>query len=149
DGSRVARNYDGSDIFLPLYDPDLLHIRVLSPALEPTFLPSPATFYKVAGEELEVKAIASKPADLSLFLNGKSFQSSSNDISISSTVKLTGRGHQVIEAKASRPGIDVNANVEFVITGEVEQAEIPTEANLDGFTRLNNGMSVIMTLYAP
>lgn len=149
DGTKVGRNYDGSDIFLPLYAPDQLHVRIVSPKLEPTFIPSLATYSKVLGEEIEVKAISSKAANLNLSLNGNSFQTKNNETTISGTVKLSGNGNQIIEAKASSSGSNASASIEFAITGEVEQAEIPASANLDGFTRLNNGTSVIMTLYAP
>lgn len=149
DGSQTGRNSDGSDIFLPLYKENQLHIRIITPSLEPTFNPSISAISKVAGEELEVKAISSKPANLSLSLNGKVFQSKDNESTISGTIKLTESGSQLIEAKANASGENAIANFEFATTGEVEQAEIPSTAKIDGFTRLNNGTSVILTLYAP
>lgn len=149
DGSKTGRNSDGSDIFLPLYSKDQLNIRIISPNLEPTFIPSLGSNSKITGEQLEVKAISSKPANLSLVLNGNTFQSKSNESAISGTVKLTGNGSQLIEAKAITSTSTASANFEFTLTGAVEQAEIPSTAKINGFTRLNNGTSAIFTLYAP
>ena len=149
DGSQTGRNGDGSDIFLPLFNKNQLNIRIVSPNLEPTFNPSIGALSKIVGDELEVKAISSKPADLSLSLNGKIFQSKNNESTISGVVKLTENGNQLIEAKASASGGNTTANFQFATSGEVEQAEIPAVANPDGFTRLNNGTSAIFTLYAP
>jgi 1,4-alpha-glucan branching enzyme len=64
-------------------------------------------------------------------------------------VKFNKDGNQIVEAKAIASGFTAISSVEFTITGDVQQAEIPSNAKVDGFTRLNNGTSVIMTLYAP
>jgi 1,4-alpha-glucan branching enzyme len=149
DGSKSGRNADGSDIFLPLYDPAQLHIRIVSPALEPMFNPVFSSRTFILGEELEVKAIASKPAQLSLILNGETYQTATNSTSISGIVKFNKNGNQVVDAKATASGFTVLSSIQFTITGEVQQAEIPQNAKQEGFTRLNNGTSVIMTLYAP
>lgn len=149
DGSKSGRNIDGSDIFLPLYDPSQVHIRIVSPALEPLFNPilSPRTI--AIGEELAITAIASKPAQLSLSLNGEVQKTVNNETSITGSVKFNKDGNQLVEAKAVASGFIAISNAEFTITGEVQEAAIPSNAKLDGFTRLNNGTSAIMTLYAP
>lgn len=149
DGSKSGRNSDGSDIFLPLYNPSQLHIRIVSPALEPLFNPVLSSRAIAIGEELEITAISSKPAQLSLLLNGEVQKTVSNETSISGSVKFNKDGDQLVEAKAIVSGFTAISSVEFTITGDVQQAEIPSNAKLDGFTRLNNGASVIMTLYAP
>src|SRR5690606_18426676 len=93
DGSKSGRNTDGSDIFLPIYDPSQLHIRIVSPALEPLFNPVLSSRKITLGEELEITAIASKPAQLSLALNGEAIKTVSNDTSITGSVKFSKDGN--------------------------------------------------------
>lgn len=148
DGTKVARNKDKSDIYLPLYDAGTLQVKFSSPALEPTFIPSPEVSIKLVGEQLSVTAISSKSATLSLSLNGTSFASAANALQISGTAKTVTAGQQLIKVTATEGSNTAEATFAFVISGTVETASLPTGAK-DGVVFTNGGTSAIVTLFAP
>ena len=148
DGSKVGRNKDKSDIYLPIYDAGSLQVKFTAPALEPTYIPSPEISIKMVGEQLNVIAISSKNANLSLSLNGTSFATAANSIQISGTAKVTAPGEQVVKITATEGANTVESSFSFVISGTVETAELPSGAK-EGVVFTNGGTSAIVTLFAP
>jgi 1,4-alpha-glucan branching enzyme len=100
DGSKVARNTNGSDMYLPIYEENKLHVSFTNPQLEPLFEPQPVLQIKQVGEQLSVTGIASKKANLSLLLNGQSFAEQQNTDKITATASIKIVGEQEITIKA-------------------------------------------------
>src|SRR5690554_211869 len=71
DGTRTGRNADGSDVFIKVYDANALNVRFAAPEMQPFFDPVLAKSDWSAGETIEVVGLASKPASLSLLVNGE------------------------------------------------------------------------------
>lgn len=144
DGSKVARNADGSDMFIPVYDPTQLNLRFTNPEFEPKFNPVPVGVTASAiGDEVSISAISSQAANLTLTLNGATFASAANATTISGKAKITVGGPQLIKVVANN-GIEQS----FLLTGIVEVADPPAGAK-DGVTFINNGTSAIFKIYAP
>lgn len=148
DGSKVGRNKDRSDIYLPIYDAGSLQVKFNAPALEPTYIPSPEISIKMVGEQLSVSAISSKNANLTLTLNGSSFATAANASQISGSAKVTAPGEQIIKITAAEGGNTAESSFSFVISGTVETAELPSGAK-EGVVFTNGGTSAILTLFAP
>lgn len=74
DGSKVGRNKDNSDIYLPLFSTEGLNVRFKFPEFEPGYQLKPVINVQLVGDELTVSAICSKTANLSLSLNGSTLQ---------------------------------------------------------------------------
>jgi 1,4-alpha-glucan branching enzyme len=148
DGSVVSRNSDGSDIYLPIYESGKLAVKFNSPEFNPTFSPTPMITVSVVGEELSVSGVSSLTADLSLSLNGANFATIANSKSISGKAKISTPGNQEIKIKAVANGSTVENAFQFVITGAVQVAELPSGAK-EGVVFINGGQSAILTLTAP
>lgn len=147
DGSKVTRNKDQSDIYLPLYDLATLQVRFTSPGFEPTNIPEPAVSVQMIGEELSVSAQANKSANLSLYLNGNSF-ATTNGTQISGKAKITSAGQQIIKVTAADGINTIESSFSFVVSGTVESAALPSGAK-EGVTFINAGKSAILALYVP
>lgn len=148
DGSKVGRNKDKSDIYLPIYEAGALAVKFNTPSLEPTFIPSPEISIKMVGEQLSVSALSSKTANLSLTLNGTSFASAANATQISGTAKIISAGQQIIKVTSTEGSNTAESSFSFVISGAVETAELPSGAR-EGVVFTNGGTSAIVTLFAP
>lgn len=148
DGSKVARNKDKSDIYLPVYETGALAVKFTAPALEPTYVPTPEISIKMVGEQLSVAASSSKNANLSLSLNGTTFASASNATQVSGTAKVASAGSQLVKITATEGGNTAESTFSFVISGTVETAELPSGAK-EGVVFTNGGTSAIITLFAP
>lgn len=148
DGSSVGRNSDNSDIYIPLYEADKLHVKFSNPAFEPFYTPAPAVKITMVGQELAVTAVSSKAANLTLQLNGNPLGNAANTNKISATAKITATGKQLITVTASSGAETTNASFEFIINGAVETAALPAGAK-DGITFINGGRSAIFNLFAP
>ena len=148
DGSKVGRNFDNSDIYIPLYEKDKLHVRFTTPESQPLFVATPSVKIQMVGEELTVVAIASKSANLTLQLNGTAIATVSNATQISAKAKIIATGKQTIMVMASAGGETKSSSFDFVINGTVVTEALPSGAK-DGVTFINGGKSAIFNLYAP
>lgn len=148
DGSKVARNKDNSDIYLPVTESNKLAVRFLTPEFEPLYTAAPAVQVRLAGSELIVTAAASQSADLTLSLNGNSFARVSNAAKIAGKITVSGSGTQDVKVTASGGGTTAEASFSFTVNSTVREAELPAGAK-DGVTFINNGRSAIVSLYAP
>jgi 1,4-alpha-glucan branching enzyme len=144
DGNTVARNKDGSDIFLPLYQTSQTNLRFSDPEMEPTFIPKPVINLAMIGQEISVSAVSSQATSLSLSLNGVNFATASNATNITGKVKITMAGQQNIKVN----GGGAEAGFSFVAGGEVQIADLPSGAK-QGVTFMNSGTSAVFALFAP
>ncbi len=149
DGSVVARNADGSDIFTPIYESSSLQVKFTSPESEPTFTPKPVVNVQSVGGQLEVKAASNRAANLTLSLNDQSFATVSAATSISGTVTITANGIQRLKVTAVEGGTTVEKVLEFIIQGTPVIEALPAAVNKDGVNIINNGTSAIFNLLAP
>lgn len=148
-GTKVARNADGSDIYVSIFEDGKLNVNFTNPVFEPLFEPKPVIQIQNIGQELTVTGVSSAKANLSLLLNGESFAQVSNATSISGKVTIKVSGKQEITIKASNETENIEKSFSFIIGGEVEIADLPVKAKKNGITIINGGKSVIYTLYAP
>ncbi len=145
-GTLVAKNSDGSDMYIPVYEAGQLAVKFTTPPSEPTFVQAPVVGAKIIGDELSVSGIASQKANLTISLNDVSFATASNATSVLGKVKLTTGGTQTVKINANNG--QAEQSFSFVVAGNVETAALPSNAK-DGVTFTNNGASAIFNLYAP
>ena len=149
DGSTVCRNSDGSDIFIPIYESGALAVKFLSPEFEPMLIPKPVITVQAIGGQLEVKAVASKAANLTLSLNGQNFATASAATSINGKATINTNGIQQIKLTAIDGATTVEKTFEFIINGTPVIEALPAGASKDGVNIINNGTSAIFNLFAP
>nr|MBA2329879.1 hypothetical protein [Flavisolibacter sp.] len=96
-GTRVQRNTDGSDMYIPIYTSDLA-VRINQPATQPHFNPIPEPQNWVIGSNFNVSAISNRTANLALYHNGTLVASANNTTSVSGSSVVTVAGNQQLIA---------------------------------------------------
>lgn len=147
DGTLSGRNKDGSDIYLPLIQAGQLAVRFSAPEFEPGFVPQVSEGVKLLGAALDLKALASKSASLSLTLNGEKI-ASANGTNIGASITLTKPGLNKISVLASDGSSSAESSFQITVNGNVAVEALPAGVK-DGVTLLNGGRSAIFNIYAP
>lgn len=147
-GSKVQRNADGSDMFIPIYTDGALAVRFVAPLFQPTYKPTPEIITKNIGNTITVTANSSQAATLNLYLNGSLIQTASAATTISATPTLTVSGNQQVIAEAINGGETKRDTLNFYVTKPITVAALPNGA-VNGINYNPDGTSVTLVLYAP
>ncbi len=146
-GTKVQRNTDGSDMYIPVYDA-ALNVRIDNPIREPKYTPVPETINKTIGDNVAINAKSNKNADLSLFFNGTQLGTTVlQNSTISANATITSYGTQTIIAKASDATIKYDTII-FFVTPPTVIAALPANVK-DGINYEPGDTSVTLVLYAP
>lgn len=148
DGSRVARNANGDDVYLPLFPPDQLNVRFASPEMQPLYVPQPVHQEWAPGQTISVNAIASGRADLTLLINDQQ-QKVVNAPGMEHEYTFQNAGLHVFTIKSSADGSMAESSFSVFVMGEAEVAELPQGVALNGVTFANNGATATFVLTAP
>ncbi|MBI1781334.1 MAG: T9SS type A sorting domain-containing protein, partial [Sphingobacteriales bacterium] len=147
-GSKVQRNADASDMYIPVYTSGQLAVRIDTPLRDSRFVPQPETITKVIGNNIFVKAVASQSADLNLKFNGTSFQTATGATAISGTSgNIIASGNQQIIAEATVGANTVRDTINFFVAPPANQAPLPANVK-DGINYITSD-SVVLVLFAP
>jgi 1,4-alpha-glucan branching enzyme len=149
-GSRVQRNLDGSDMYIPIYNNDL-NVRFTEPFVQPTFTPIPEPIVKTIGESLPVTAVANGLPFLTtmrLYFNGNQIQVANNAASISATPTITAAGLQTIVAEASDGVTTKTDTIKFFVPGATQVQALPAGVK-DGINYDEDNTSATLVMYAP
>ena len=98
-GSRVQRNADGSDMYIPLPGPGL-NVRVTKPAREPKFIPTIQLCQQV-NDVLQLEGKSSANASLKLYFNGTQIAATPNGTTVAANATITAPGLQRIVVEAT------------------------------------------------
>ena len=90
-GSKVQRNSDGSDMYVPVYD-DGLYARIDTPLMQPFFKMIPQTITAIVGDTIKVSAVGSSSSTLQILFNGSSLTTVSAATLVNANAVLR-RGH--------------------------------------------------------
>ncbi len=149
DGSRVQRNADGSDMYIPVYDAGL-NVRLTDPPSQPKYVPTPETISKNIGESINVAAKSGISADLKLYFNGTQFGSTaSNATSVSATANVTTAGQQMIVAEAKTVTDTRYDTLKFFVYPAVSVQELPAGVKEGINYDAADNTTATLVLYAP
>lgn len=148
DGSRVGRNVDGSDIYMPVFDESLLNVRFVNPEMQPTYELQPAAVEWSVGQTLELEGLSSKRANLTLLVNGVE-AGSVNAAGIKVSYTFENSGTYTFTVRSDVDGQTAEQRFAILVAGEPEVAEIPLGAASNGVTFGNDGTTAIFVLTAP
>ncbi|RIY07281.1 T9SS C-terminal target domain-containing protein [Hymenobacter rubripertinctus] len=140
-GTVVGRGTSDADIFVDLAQNEF-DLRFTQPGGS-----GPFTF--ALNTPTPVAATSAVAADLTLFLNGNPIASAANATSINTNVTLTTAGSNTLRLTATKGTTTVTVDLALLTRDAVVLAPLPTNAQRDGITYLNNGTSVILSLTAP
>lgn len=144
-GTKVARNADGSDMYVPVYD-NGVYARIDDPFKQPTYIPIPETITKNLGDALSITAKSSLAGTLKIFFNGTQLASTSaTSATVNTTISVN--GDQQIIAEATSGGTTRRDTVNFVVAA-TPVADLPAGVK-DGINYEQGDTSVTLVLYAP
>ncbi len=146
-GSKVQRNADASDMYIPVYD-DGLYARIDTPLMQPLFKAVPQTISASVGDHIAVAASASKSATLNILFNNSTIKSAAAVINLSADAVITAAGTQTIIAEATDGTVTSRDTVSFLVTSGVTVAALPSGLK-DGINYEPGDTSVSLVLYAP
>ncbi len=138
DGSKVGRDVDGSDIFLPIYKPGL-NVRFLNPVEKGSIINT--------AQNITITAVSASSINLKLFLND-SLIAQTDTFYLSRTMMFFNYGRYNLKAVAidSSGDMKVDSNY-FIVRSPVQVAALP-DGIQDGVNVVDS-TSVILCLYAP
>lgn len=138
DGSKVGRDVDGSDIFLPIYKPGL-NVRFLSPVEKGTIINT--------AQNITITAVSAGSTNLKLYLND-SLLASTDTFYLSRTLTFFNYGKFIVKAVAtdSAGNVKVDSNY-FLVRGPITVAPLPSGI-VDGVNIIDS-TTVILSLFAP
>jgi len=91
--SKVQRNADASDMYIPVYD-DGLYARIDTPADAASFKTGSANDFGQCCDHIAVAASASKSATLNILFNNSTIKSATAATSISADAVITAAAHK-------------------------------------------------------
>ena len=146
-GSRVQRNADGSDMYIPVYEAGL-NVRITDPLSEPKYKPTPELITKNVGDAINVTAKASIASDLKVYLNGTQVGSTaSGATSYTTTATITTAGQQLIVAEAKAGAETKYDTIKFFVYPAVITAALPAGVR-NGINYDANNTSLTLVLFA-
>lgn len=148
DGSKVQRNADGSDMYIPVY-PAGLHTRITNPFKQPTYVQRPEPITVSVGQQLPITAKASQSSNMRITLNGTELAQQNGVVTLSASPTISASGNQRIISEAEIGGNTVRDTVDFFLPGTTVTEALPAGVAPNGITYDPNGTSATLVLYAP
>jgi 1,4-alpha-glucan branching enzyme len=142
DGSKVQRNADLTDMYVPVYTSSLA-IRFTDPLFQPTFTPQAEPLAKNIGDNISLTGIANIASTLKLYLNGSVIQTALNVTTISANPTIATAGDQTIVLEGDDGSTTKTDTLRFFV-------HPPAPAGLkQGINYGADNTSVTLVLYAP
>jgi len=146
-GTKVQRNTDGSDMYVPVYD-NAAYIRIDNPLRQPLYNTAPEPINKNIGDAIAITANASVAGNIALFFNGNNIGNASNSITASANSTITTSGEQVLVARTTVGATVVADTVKFLVVPPINQLPLPVGVR-DGINYEPGDTSVTLVLFAP
>lgn len=140
-GSTVGRDFDGSDIFVPLYTPGF-HAKFLLPTQNPRLVLNLA-------DAIPLKAVTSQPSTISFRIGTNTIATSSNTDSLLFTIQAStlGFGQHDVIMEANNGSITLFDTTRIIVQPPVTVQNPPTGTR-DGINYINDS-TVILQIFAP
>lgn len=149
DGSRVQRNADGSNMYVPVYPANAFAVRLTQPAKEPKLVPAPEPQTWAIGSAITVSADASKASAMKLYHNGAVIATSGGNVTtLSGTTTITAAGNQQLVAEATEGSTTTYDTITVFVAGATPVAALPAGVK-DGINYLPGNTAVTLVLRAP
>jgi len=122
--SKVQRNADGSDMFIPVYT-NAVSTRFKTPYTQPTYIPRPEPIFKNVGETISMQGIANVSSNMKLYYNGTVIADQTSVTSITAAPAISAAGNQVIVTEARSGILAKRDTIQFYVPGTVVQENLP------------------------
>ncbi len=146
-GSRVQRNTDGSDMYIPI-STTALDARLKVPFKQPKYNMVPEPITKNVGDNISISGAANNSSTLKLYFNGGVIQTASGATTISSSATVAAPGNQTIVLEANDGSTTKTDTIQFFVSGNTTVAPLPGGVR-DGINYEADNTAVTLVLYAP
>jgi 1,4-alpha-glucan branching enzyme len=147
DGTKVQRNTDASDMYVPIYTSSLA-VRIDQPARQPMFVPIAEPQSWTVGTNFNVVANASNLSTIKIYFNGALISTGANTLSLTAPATVTASGNQQIIATANDGMTTSDTMNIFVAPATSPVAALPAGVK-DGINYEPGDTSVTLVLRAP
>jgi 1,4-alpha-glucan branching enzyme len=149
-GTKVQKNTDGSDMYIPVYPAGYNGIQFTQPFLVPSYNLSNESITAGVGQNFPVSAVASSnTGTLNLYFNGNKVAGPlTNTTTISANVAAADIGSQQIISEFINSGISYYDTLEYYIAPPTVIAPLPQGVK-EGINYGANCNSVTLVLFAP
>lgn len=149
-GSKVQRNTDGSDMYIPVYSPEENSIHFTQPFIQPTYNVSHEPITADVGVSFPVTAVASgSGGTLNLYFNGSKISGPvTGTNTITGNATATVKGNQQLVSEYILNGNSFYDTISYYIALDNVIAPLPAGAK-EGINYDPNCTSVTLVLYAP
>jgi len=146
-GTKVQRNTDGSDMYIPIYT-SALNTRFTVPLMQPTYIPQPETITKVVGNSIDMTGVSNNNAALKLYFNGSVVATATATTTISASPTIAVAGNQVLVTEAVAGISTKRDTIRFYVAGPVTTAALPAGVR-DGINYEADNTAATLVFYAP
>jgi glycosidase len=130
-GTKVLRNADGSDLYVPVYD-NGLYTRIENPFRTPYYNMGTDVITKVVGDIITIASTASQTSTIKLFFNGNLLTTNTAATTATTATTIANTGVQTIISEANDGVNTVYDTVKFLVAPPVTIAALPTGITKDG-----------------
>lgn len=130
-GTKVLRNADGSDMYVPIYD-NGLYTRIDNPLRTPYYNIATDVITKVVGDIITITSTASQTSSLKLYFNGNLLATNAGATTATTSTTIANTGVQTIISEANDGTTTAYDTVKFLVAPPVNIAALPVGITKDG-----------------
>jgi len=149
-GVKKQANTDGSDMYIDVYPTGTFVAKFISPAMQPTFVPSPEPInISSLPANVPVTVATSVAANITLRYNGNQLGSANAATSATATAVVNTTCDQQITYEAVQAGNTRRDTIRFLVNPSTYPTGARPVGRKDGITYENNQTEAVMILFAP
>lgn len=145
-GSKVQRNADGSDMYVPIND-GTLDVQFTTPFFQPLYTPVPEPITATVGGSISMTAVASLSSNMRLLFDGNQIQTAAGATTISATQSALTAGSHTVTAEATS-GITRSTSFNFFVPAATVIEGLPAGVR-NGINYEADQTAATLVLYAP
>lgn len=130
-GSKVLRNLDGSDMYVPVYD-NGLYTRIDNPLRQPVYNLGVEPVVRAVGSTVNIDANANQSSTIKIYFNGTLLSTNTATTTASTIATITTAGIQTIISEANNGSTTAYDTVKFFVAPTVNVAALPSGITKDG-----------------
>jgi len=147
-GTKVLRNADASDMYVPVYD-NGLYTRIDNPLRTPFYKLGTEVITKAVNDNVAITTTASLSSTMKIYFNGNLLSTNSGVTQATANPQITAVGVQTIVSEVTDGVNTATDTVKFLVAGNVNIAALPAGITKDGIYYEADPTAVTLVLYAP
>ena len=147
-GTKVNRNADGGDMYVPVYD-NGINTRIDNPLRTPKYNLGTEIITKSVGDNLTIESKSSKSSIIKLYFNGGLLATTSAATQATTSTTIAATGIQTIISEAYDGTNTAFDTVKFLVSPPVNVANLPAGITGDGVFYEADPTAVTLVTYAP